>query len=180
MSLTSLHIKPLLFSFISFLQDENAVEDIAESQIGPIIEPEPIAFSFNTLGWKIVGVLLLCLLAFVIYKLYKKYQKNAYKREAIKVLTELESQVNSQKSSSIAEQISAQLKRVAIISFGREEVAALSGTPWLAFLQEKGKHTPFLKFEDDMNNVIYSEKEMDSIKINEMLKLSIKWIKSHA
>lgn len=172
-----------LFALIDYvpsrLQQSENIEDSGKTDM-VIFEPDPISFTFDTLGWKIVGVLCLILIIYGAYKWYLHYQKNAYKRNAIAVLNALNNNIGSKNNVAIVEKISVELKKVAIISFGRNQVAPLSGTSWLSFLQEKGKHTPFLQFDDEVHNVIYNRKEIDSKKLTEMLQISIKWIKTHA
>lgn len=154
----------------------STIQETQSEDIQGIIEPSPVPFTFDTLGWKIVGVVLLLILIRIALKLYRRYQKNAYKREAIDLISSLE------KSSEHVpfETVSAALKKVALISYGREAVAALSGLSWLAFLQEKGKNTPFMNYKDDVLDVIYSKKTLDKTKTEALLQLSKKWIKTHA
>lgn len=154
------------------LQDSNT----NNQEIQGIIEPSPIQYSFDTLGWKIVGVLLILLIAWLSFKAYKRYQKSAYKRNAIDFLSNLEKKPNDLSF----EIISQELKKVALISYGREAVASLHGVLWLTFLQEKGKNTPFLNFKDDIESVMYSDNNLDNTKTLEIVKISKKWIKTHA
>lgn len=151
-------------------------ESNRKNEILGIIEPEAIPYSFATLGWKIVGIILLFFLTYLIYKAYLRYQKNAYKREAIELLLSLE----KNKEIISFETISTTLKKVALISYGRDTVAALYGLNWLTFLQEKGKNTPFMKFKDQLIDVIYSNKTLDKSTSDKLLELSKKWIKTHA
>ena len=157
--------------YLSGLQESQQSEDIQG-----IIEPSPVPFTFDTLGWKIVGVILLLILIRIAYKAYQRYQKNAYKREAIDLISSLEKNAED----APFETVSTALKKVALISYGRETVAALYGLSWLAFLQEKGKNTPFMNYKDDLLDVIYSKKTLDKTKTEELLQLSKKWIKTHA
>ena len=157
--------------YLSTLQEPQQSEDIQG-----IIEPSPVPFTFDTLGWKIVGLILLLILIRIAYKAYQRYQKNAYKRDAIKLISSLEKNTENVPF----ETVSTALKKVALISYGRETVAALYGLSWLAFLQEKGKNTPFMNYKDDLPDVIYSKKTLEKTKTEELLKLSKKWIKTHA
>ena len=157
--------------YLSTLQEPQQSEDIQG-----IIEPSPVPFTFDTLGWKIVGLILLLILIRIAYKAYQRYQKNAYKREAIDLISSLEKNAEDVPF----ETVSTALKKVALISYGRETVAALYGLSWLAFLQEKGKNTPFMNYKDDLPDVIYSKKTLEKTKTEELLKLSKKWIKTHA
>ena len=55
-----------------------------ELELRSIIEPDPIAFTFDTLGWKIILALFILLSLFLAYKLLIKYKKNQYRRDAVK------------------------------------------------------------------------------------------------
>lgn len=90
-------------------------------------------------GWWALAALVLLSLG-VAYYLYRRYRKNAFRREALAMLLQIEQR---QKKAPIprlqlVDELSALLKRVAITRHGREEVAGRTGDRWLQFLDQTG------------------------------------------
>ena len=152
-----------------------AIEDL-----GPLLEPDPIGYSFNTPGWYLIGSLLLMGILYASYRWIKKYRSNAYRRDAIKAVNELN---NSQDSDDVGSQLSALmiiLKNAALKAYGRNAVASLHGNSWLIFLESKSKNTHFSQYELMISRSIYENHAPDKSELNELRNLSIKWIKTHA
>src|SRR5690606_17210056 len=105
-------------------------------ELGDIIEPNPIVFSFNTMGWKVVFALLTFLLVYILYRIYLAYKKRQYLRDAVINIQKLNSETNSS-SIQFINAVLFILKDTAMKSFGRREVAALHGKGWLEFLDDK-------------------------------------------
>ena len=146
-----------------------------ELQLAPIKEPAPIPFTFETVGWEVLGVLIFFLLLFASYKWMQHYKKNAYRRIAIKHL----STINSASNKSINESAII-LKSVAITAYGRKEVAALYGDEWLRFLESKGKNTLFTKYTETFLAAQSSDQNIDASTKKEISSLTKKWIQTHA
>ena len=72
-------------------------------------------------GWCVLVLLLLWLG----WRFWKRWQANAYRREALRELGEIET---------APERLPELLKRVALVAYPRAEVAELSGDAWLGFL----------------------------------------------
>lgn len=151
------------------------------TDIGTIIEPEPIGFSFDAPGWAILAGILLIILLVVAIKRYINYRNNLYRREAESSLNQLAAE-NLPKVQLIYK-INELLKRVAIISYGRESVASLYGEPWLNFLEEKVSQKPV--FPNEVRRIFSSElyrgsrAKVDENELEEMKNSSINWIKKH-
>lgn len=145
-----------------------------ENTIKPLMEPSPVEFTFETIGWTILlWIVILTILAVTVRSIIS-YRKNKYKRAALKVLGSL-----STETPEINQQIGIQLKLVAIESYGRETVAHLSGTEWTSFLQSKGKHTDFKNLDTFLLESLYQNK-FDKKQSRQFLTYSKKWIKTHA
>lgn len=105
--------------------------------------PPPVSAWPPAPGWWILGGLVLLLLLAAIW-LWQRHRRRAYRREALQQLKQLRMAANSdQDGSSILASLSILLRRVAISRYGREEVAALQGDDWLAFLDRTGRTTAF-------------------------------------
>lgn len=91
-------------------------------------------------GWWLLGALVLALLAWVTLVLFRQLRRWHFRRW---VLGELERLADDPVSGAtggenLAARVSNLLKRVALLRHPRCEVAALSGEPWLRFLDRTG------------------------------------------
>jgi hypothetical protein len=94
-------------------------------------------------GWWILGGLLLFLLLLSIW-LWRRYRRRAYRRAALQQLKELRDAASQGQADSIVlAELSILLRRVAISRYGRQQVAALHGDDWLAFLDRTGRTQAF-------------------------------------
>jgi len=152
-----------------------------EIQLNPIIDADPVQFTMDTIGWKILCILLLSALTVMIYNYYLHFKKNAYRRVAILKINEL-SLDNKNSISFIISQIMFELKQTALQSYGRKAVAALEGEKWLQFLDNTIKKSNFCQYQDIIASAIYKDeyKKSGSFNLNEFTDMSINWIKKHA
>jgi Domain of unknown function (DUF4381) len=90
-------------------------------------------------GWWIVGAALLAAALLVLARGLARYRHNAYRRAALRELAAIGGVLDP----AAASRVSAVLKRVALVTFPREQVAALSGEAWLAFLDRTGRTGDF-------------------------------------
>ncbi|MEL4308197.1 DUF4381 domain-containing protein [Joostella sp. CR20] len=153
----------------SAIQD-SIPENLKNLQLEEIYEPQPIPFTFETVGWKILAALILLGILIAGYLFIRNYIKNAYRREAIKKLSEV----------TAVSEVLVILKMVALQTFGREEVGRLYGKSWLEFLDKTGKDVQFIPLEADIQNSVYKNEELDAQVKQQILTNSKKWIKSHA
>jgi hypothetical protein len=121
----------------------NAAEKLADPGFGnymlnglqEITLPEPPSYRPQTIGWAIFGgVVLLGLILWGIQQ-YRRWHRNRYRRAALHRLNELE-QLTQQSTTRVAalRELSELLKRTALAAYPRQQVAALHGDDWLAFL----------------------------------------------
>ncbi len=104
-------------------------------QLKDIHLPNPIGFWPPALGWWILfGTL--PFLVFVVYYLKKPYQAYLLKKQLMQQLNQLE-QTYQKKGSAIdsMQKLANLLKRAALMSYPREQVASLHGVDWVNFLQ---------------------------------------------
>lgn len=162
-------------------QDSTQVDSLVQqaqqlppADMGTIYEPPPVQFGFETIGWAILGGLILLGVLIGLFFLLRQYLHNHYRREALASLHEIESDQSS------FSQVFVILKRVAIQVFGREKVGALHGNSWLGFLDKTGKEVRLLQFEEQISELIYQDKVPDQIARKEIMAQAQKWIKTHA
>lgn len=149
-------------------------------EIGGLFEPEPVTFSFDRPGWYIVVLLLLLLAVVLIIKWRDHRIKNAYRRNAIKAIKNMEQQMVQNPGSNFISKDMAIVRMAAMQAFGRRQVASLSGSEWLRFLESKGKNTQFTAYGDIIQDAVYQDKPADMENTAAIIELSKKWIKTHA
>ncbi|MGY0393383.1 DUF4381 domain-containing protein [Bizionia sp. KMM 8389] len=161
---------------ITLMQDP----EIAPLELGNIMEPDPIPFTFNTIGWKVLLGVSILILLYGLYRMYLKYKHNKYRRDAIAELESLNSNSQLPELAFISQTVFV-LKRTALQSYNREKVASLQGDTWLAFLDSGLSGINFSKYKQDIFNAVYRE-TFDNPNFNkdEFFKMSLKWIKNHA
>jgi len=86
-------------------------------------QPAPPSWMPQTIGWYVLFALLAVALAWWAFRVIRRWRANRYRREALRVLP-----------ATPASQLSALLKRTALSAWPRQDVAALTGASWLAFL----------------------------------------------
>jgi hypothetical protein len=97
------------------------------SNLRDIVVPPAVSFWPPAPGWWVLGAACVIAVGFVIAVAVRHWQRNAYRREALRALEKADGC-----------DISAILKRAALAAFPRERVASLNGAAWLAFLDRTG------------------------------------------
>ena len=148
--------------------------------LGPIYEPAPVAFQFDTPGWYVLGTVLLVLFVTLVIKAIRHYLKNAYRREAHRMVKTIIKQFNNQKAPACLNDALVVLKGVAMTTYSRIQVADLHGEEWIDFLDAKGKHMTFKKYSNTITTALYKNEMTNEDEVLEVLRMSLKWIKVHA
>ena len=104
-------------------------EDLIQ-QLAPLRTPDPIGFwPLAPVWWVVVGLLVI-VLVFLCFQWLKRYQRNTYRREALKWLSEL------QEANSDVHALSGALKATALNAYDATSVASLSDESWPNFLRD--------------------------------------------
>ncbi len=150
--------------------------------IDEIRVPEPVSWWPQTIGWK---VLALALLLWLLYRLYlgaRRWWKNRYRRAALAQLDAMQRQANGQHQEVLAG-LPELLKATALQAYPRTEVAALSGTEWLAFLDS---HYDGPAFSDQpgrkLIDVAYrdpSHWQVSAEDASQLIAMSRRWVQQH-
>lgn len=106
------------------------------SQLHDIHLPTSVSWWPLAVGWWLL-LGLLVMLALLGYLFYRRRRQQRWRREALVMLQQLQQQPLTPKE--LVVELSQLLRRVAITRFPREEVAALTGERWLAFLDQQMK-----------------------------------------
>lgn len=102
-----------------------------------IAVPPPVSWWPLAPGWWVIVGIGLVLLAVGVVAAISRWHRNRYRREALRELGELSPAAES--LAVVAELV----KRVALAAYPRDQVASLTGEPWLAFLDETGGNGAF-------------------------------------
>ena len=154
----------------SIAQDKALTKELKSLELKELYEPEPVIFTFETIGWKVLAVVLCIIIVCTTFIVIRNYIKNAYRRDALKKLEEITSIVDALII----------LKKVALQTFDRKKVGNLYGDQWLKFLDQTGKKVDFSSLKTDIATAIYKDDEVDSNVRAAIILNSKKWIKTHA
>jgi hypothetical protein len=104
-----------------------------------ILPPAPVPWWPLAPGWYVVGGVALVLAAWASWRWWRHWQAAAYRRAALAELQQLKTRTadNAQRVAALQE-LPALVKRTALVAFPRQEVASLSSTAWLQFLDRTG------------------------------------------
>lgn len=105
-------------------------------RLADVVLPSPVAWWPPAPGWLVVGAVLVGLLLRAAMAAWERWRANVYRRDALAECRRL-------RAAADAASLPALVKRTALAAFPRERVASLSGTPWLAFLDETGRTHAF-------------------------------------
>ncbi len=150
--------------------------DLNTAANSSIIEPDAIPYSFDTLGWHIVaGWLALLLLISAIVWLYY-YQKNSYRRKAIKELQKLYTPSHQN-----IYQANYLLKLMALKVYGRKTTGNLNGKQWYSFLTETAKSFPLSSEQfSAFNSALYNpDYQLPEASYTQFIQFAIHWCKTH-
>jgi Domain of unknown function (DUF4381) len=103
--------------------------------------PEPVNFWPPAPGWIVLAVLLPLSIFLLIYS-YKRIKRQTVGKSAAKLLINIKQSNQEDIRQSLVE-LSALLRRVAISTSGRADVAGLHGSAWLAYLDTPFSDQPF-------------------------------------
>lgn len=164
---------------------DSLIQNSEISNLNPIFIPEPVQFEPVTIGWYILASVVLLIALFIIYSVIKRWEKNTYRRLAIKQLNQInQSLIPADTRYQALQQASILLKRVALKSYPRQSVASLYGNEWITFLSKKSKR---IKFHPSTSKIItenmYSSpnsvKGINREELNDFIADVKKWIGGH-
>ena len=113
------------------------LKDFIETQ-----QPQMVSLFPQTVGWLIIGLILLIAIFNKIVLAIKLYQSNAYRREALKWLNELPDYINVSQQP-IFRTLPTLLRKVALTGFGTDNVVSLSSKEWEVWLDQQCAKTSF-------------------------------------
>lgn len=113
-------------------------------QLHDIIEPAAISPWPPAAGFWFLLALLLLWLSAIALTLWQRHRRNRYRRLAVAQLQALSSQLDKgDQPSHVIAAIGELLKRTALVAYPRQQVASLSGSDWLQFLNHSAATDAF-------------------------------------
>ena len=154
------------------------------SNLEDIIVPEAIPWWPPAPGWYAFAALAVIAVALTAFLLVRRWRATAYRRAALESLSDIEARLSTgAEGREPLRDVPVLLKRVALASFTRADVAALSGDDWLAFLDRssggrdfvhgRGRVIPRLAYDPGVLEAL-DESEVDGL-----LADSRRWIVTH-
>lgn len=143
----------------------------------PLREPLPVDWWPPAPGWWILLGLLALSLVILGWILLRRHRARAYRRQALTQLESLRTQYqHTQDANAYLGAANALLKSAALMAYPRRDVAASSGSRWLAFLNDGV--APADQFPEEFVNGAYRKSGM-AIDVEQMHSTAARWIKYH-
>jgi hypothetical protein len=108
-----------------------------------VVQPSPVSWMPQTVGWEVLGAVLLVAALALAWRGWRRWQRNRYRRDALAELKRLQAQWPSddaQQRARVLAQLAALIKRCSLSAWPREQVASLSGPRWADFVLAHGGH----------------------------------------
>jgi uncharacterized protein DUF4381 len=150
-----------------------------------IITPPPIPWWPPAPGWYVLGGAALVLAAWAGWRGWRYWQAAAYRRAALSELQQLKTRTadNVQRVSALQE-LPALVKRTALVAFPRQEVASLSSTAWLEFLDRTGHTDAFTRGGGQCLPVLFYDphaaSRLASQDTAELFRVVAHWMRHHS
>lgn len=139
----------------------------------PPVEPEPVPWLPQTVGWQIVGAWALVVAVLLAVHAFRKWKRDRYRREALEELRDI---ARRRDEPGVPGEIALLLKRTALAVYPRARVASLCGAEWAAFLVESSKGDSSVeKAAPKLAAAAYR----DDIRGADLVKPAGRWIKVH-
>ena len=136
------------------------------SNLRDIVTPSPAPWWPLAPGWYVLlAIITVALIVFAI-RTWKRWKRNAYRRDALGILA----------SAANPAEIASVLKRTALASFPRSEVASLTGDAWCDWLEEKvpGPISPSAR--ENLARSVFARADAD---LEEMRRYAVSWVNEH-
>jgi len=168
---------------------ESSVAEPAAAQSATVLAqladaplPAVVPYTPQTWGWYVLAALLLLGVLAIARALLQRYRNRAYRRAALAELKRIE----TSREGGVAQRMEAAfalLKRVALAARPREQVAALGGREWLAYLAEQDKRSGFSESQGDvLLRLLYADARLSDAQADpaQWLPRIRHWINHHA
>jgi hypothetical protein len=144
-----------------------------------IVLPVPVSmWPATPAAWTLAAVFAFAV-AWLIAIGIRRYRSNGYRRDALKGLALIEARFASQPELAVRA-LPALVKRTALYVFPRQEVAALSGSDWLRFLDSHYADGPFVSGAGALlPEIAYRSRRLSSDEFARLIQVLRRWIRTH-
>jgi hypothetical protein len=153
------------------------------ARLQEVAPPEPAPWWPPAPGWYALGALLLLVLLWILWRGVTRWRANAYRREALQHLHRLEARALSEGGARALAELPALLKRVALASFPRAEVASVTGDAWLGFLDGNLGTTEFTRGAGRrLSALAYDQSSAVGLSPEDaraLIRLARRWVRRH-
>ncbi len=111
------------------------ITEAALRSLKDIAVPQPVSWMPQTWGWLALALVLLAAILAWAMVLYRRWRRNAYRREALRLLDGIAGDFrNQQTRAGATARLGELLKQTALAAWPRETISAMSGNDWVEFL----------------------------------------------
>ncbi|QZT37344.1 DUF4381 domain-containing protein [Halosquirtibacter xylanolyticus] len=141
-----------------------------------LLSPSPVEFSFDTIGWRVLGVIVLLLILSIIAWILYRYQKNRYRSEALKLISHIHTKGHTRLI-----QTDKILRRTAFTAYKDPQIKSMNYNMWKDFLlQHAPPYSEDTDFLSNIGEIVYQKDEKtDDILISKFVKYARFWIRKH-
>ena len=125
-------------------------------------------------GWWVLAILLAVLLVLGMLWLRRRYQRRRFKRQAILELEHITDRYKDDYDGLVAE-TGIWLRRVALQRYPQEEVASLTGSAWLEFLDATGGEGEFRNGAGQVLETGPYRQRVQAVAVDSLLALARSW-----
>ena len=144
-------------------------------QMHGVVEPAPATWMPQTTAWAVLALVVVLLAALAAWRWLRRWRQDRYRREALAELDRIEAQASSHLPLRVADL----LRRTALTSFDRRDVASLAGDEWLAFLDQSQGSSAFTEGPGRaLASAPYSE-TIDEADQSALIGAARNWIRTH-
>ena len=139
--------------------------------------PEAIPYWPQTIGWYFIALILLLVIFWLCLKVWKQWQRNTYRRAALRQLSLIESGTGK------LSELPLLLRSTALQAFPRHEVASLRNIEWTHWLNKSANSDIFTDAQAGIIAVLPYACEHDltinKSDVNSIINASRYWIRNH-
>jgi len=116
------------------MRGQPPVPNVDLARLHDLVMPPAVSYAPSTVGWYILGALLIVALAWLVSRWLAHRRARRYRRDALRELAAIEARLRGAERAAAFIELDVLIKRVALAAYSRADVAALSGDAWLSFL----------------------------------------------
>ncbi|KRB55088.1 hypothetical protein ASE04_05055 [Rhizobium sp. Root708] len=156
------------------------ITEAALRSLKDIAVPPPVSWMPQTWGWLALALILLAAILLWALVLYRRWRRNAYRREALRLLDEIAGDFRNQQTCDDASaRLGELLKRTALAAWPRNTIAALSGDDWIGFLSANQGSEIGSSLKGYLDDLEYRGDATPSADATDLLRDARRWIERH-